>query len=461
MKKRAIALICALVLSALVVMGVGAYLKYEILKPLKLAQDKNIVELPFLLIADAGLRYDVQLALNGETETSGADLATEPTTVPATVPTTAPTTEQSTEPPTEPDTEPSTEPTFIPTEDPDDPNHTHSYSSTVVAPTCTEKGYTLYRCACGDEYHEDEVPAAGHSFDHTVVKPTCTEQGYTWHSCTVCAYGYADSQTNAKGHNYTTTVVEPTVEAEGYDLHICSVCGDSYRDNYTPKIGYETDSTEPPETEPDTGDKGYSYPNYDFSSGAVSDSWYDNVLFIGDSRTVGLRDYARSGNAEYFCSVGMSVFNFDERNCSDTNFPSQTLESLLGSRTYDKIFISLGINECGYSTSSLMKAYGELVDMVRSYQPDAKIILQGIMMVTSKYASGKSYFQPSHINSINDRIKGLSNGSDIFYIDVNEYFANADGYLYSDITGDGCHLYASYYKVWAQWISYAVGRLGI
>ena len=219
--------------------------------------------------------------------------------------------------------------------------------------------------------------------------------------------------------------------------------------------------TEPPATEPNNPPKSNKYPGHDFSSGAVSDGWYSDVLFIGDSRTVGLRDYARSGNADYFCTVGMSVFNYDDRTASDINFSKQTLDSLLSSRTYGKIFISLGINECGYSTGSLIKAYSKLVNRVRELQPGAKIILQGIITVTEKYAGGKDYFQPSHIQSINDRIKGLSNGSTVFYIDANPYFTDSRGYLYTDITGDGCHFSGKYYRVWAKWISFAVGKLGI
>ena len=222
----------------------------------------------------------------------------------------------------------------------------------------------------------------------------------------------------------------------------------------------ETDppeTTAPPATEPPKSTK---YPGHDFSGG-VSDSWYDDVLFIGDSRTVGLRDYARSGNADYFCTVGMSVFNYSDRTASDNDFSKQTLESLLSNRTYGKIFISLGINECGYSTSSLIKAYTKLVNRVRELQPNAKIILQGIITVTEKYANGKDYFSPKHINSINDKIKGLSNGSTTFYIDANPYFTDSRGYLYTDITGDGCHFSGKYYREWAKWISFAVGKLGI
>jgi lysophospholipase L1-like esterase len=202
-------------------------------------------------------------------------------------------------------------------------------------------------------------------------------------------------------------------------------------------------------------------PNADFSVGAVDPGWFDDVLFIGDSRTVGLRDYARSGKAEYFCSVGMSVFNFKSRTASDKNFTDQKLEKLLSSKTYGKIFISLGINECGYPLETLINAYTDLVEMVRSNQPDAKIIIQGIMSVSKSYSKNGASFTPSNINKINDKLRGLSDGSSIFYIDVNEFFADKDGYLLKEVSGDGCHPSGKYYGVWANWIAYAVGQLGI
>ena len=42
--------------------------------------------------------------------------------------------------------------------------HTHSYTPTVTAPTCTERGYITYTCQCGDCYIGDEITALGHDF---------------------------------------------------------------------------------------------------------------------------------------------------------------------------------------------------------------------------------------------------------------------------------------------------------
>lgn len=70
--------------------------------------------------------------------------------------------------------------------------HIHSYENTVVGPTCTEDGYTLCTCSCGDSYKAETVPAAGHSYESTVVDETYTEQGYTQYTCSVCDHTYQD-----------------------------------------------------------------------------------------------------------------------------------------------------------------------------------------------------------------------------------------------------------------------------
>ncbi len=42
--------------------------------------------------------------------------------------------------------------------------HVHEYSTEVVDPTCTEQGYILYTCSCGDSYVADYVDALGHEY---------------------------------------------------------------------------------------------------------------------------------------------------------------------------------------------------------------------------------------------------------------------------------------------------------
>ena len=41
----------------------------------------------------------------------------------------------------------------------------------------------------------------------------------------------------------------------------------------------------------------------------LEDSWFENMLVIGDSRIHGMRNYYRFGNAYYFTSIGMNIYN--------------------------------------------------------------------------------------------------------------------------------------------------------
>ena len=116
--------------------------------------------------------------------------------------------------------------------------------TTVVAPTCTEQGYTIYTCtACGDELKADFVPATGHSYEESVVAPTCEKDGYTNHVCSVCGDSYRDNYVDAAGHQYTLTVTAPTCTAAGYTTHLCSVCGHSYVDSIVPATGHSYEDT--------------------------------------------------------------------------------------------------------------------------------------------------------------------------------------------------------------------------
>ena len=93
--------------------------------------------------------------------------------------------------------------------------HAHTYTATVVKPTCDTPGYTTYVCkACGDSYTEP-TPAQGHKYAVAVVEPTCTADGYTLYACTACDNSYRDKVIPAFGHAYDDV----------YDA-TCNYCGE-------------------------------------------------------------------------------------------------------------------------------------------------------------------------------------------------------------------------------------------
>ena len=119
--------------------------------------------------------------------------------------------------------------------------HTHYYTATVTAPTCTAKGYTTHTCACGDSYVDTYTDALGHAWDNGKVtkQPTEAETGVKTFTCTRC--GETKTETIPKlthEHSYKAVVTAPTCTEKGYTTHTCA-CGDSYMDSYVLPLGHD------------------------------------------------------------------------------------------------------------------------------------------------------------------------------------------------------------------------------
>ena len=183
----------------------------------------------------------------------------------------------------------------------------------------------------------------------------------------------------------------------------------------------------------------------------ITESFFDHTLFIGDSKTDGMRMWGRLGEAEYFCGTSYSVFNLFSRKTSDVHFKEATLEEVLSSREYNQIYILLGYNECGYPYESLMDQYRYVVSRVHEAQPKAKIILHGIMHASARVAKKHSYYTVAHIEMMNDGLRQIAAETEgFYYVDCNEAFCDADGYLLSRVSSDGEHLTPEYTAQWAQ-----------
>ena len=163
-------------------------------------------------------------------------------------------------------------------------DHIAQFADTVVAPTCTEQGYTHHVCTvkgCTYAPVDDTFVSAT---DHTWVKtqtnpPTCTAQGTAFYKCSACgatrtekiaALGHdlsrcdlvpdatctqpgravgtcarcgvkIDEVIPAKGHDYSyksASSTEPTCTESGRYQGTCPVCGKDYNDAI-PALGHD------------------------------------------------------------------------------------------------------------------------------------------------------------------------------------------------------------------------------
>lgn len=180
--------------------------------------------------------------------------------------------------------------------------------------------------------------------------------------------------------------------------------------------------------------------------------YFDNTLFIGDSRTVGLSDYGNLGNAEVFADNGMSVYKIWNTTVTLRSGAKSKLENLLTTNKYDKVYVMLGINELGYNFEQTVEQFTQLIKDIQSMQPSALIFIEGNMHVTKIKGNSSKFFNNERINLFNQEISRLADNNKIFYLDVNEYFDDSEGNLKDEYTGDGTHVYGKYYAEWIKWI---------
>ena len=179
----------------------------------------------------------------------------------------------------------------------------------------------------------------------------------------------------------------------------------------------------------------------------------NDTLFVGDSRTVGIREYSGLKGADFFCSVGMNVFDVTGESLSVDGVGNVTLSQLLSKKQYSKVYIMLGINEVGYPHSSVVDKYSKVLDLIKEKQPNASIIIEANLHVSKSRSDSDKVVNNAAINDLNTKLSALADGSKVFYIDANTIFDDASGSLSSDMTSDGTHLYAKYYPTWVEWIS--------
>ena len=178
----------------------------------------------------------------------------------------------------------------------------------------------------------------------------------------------------------------------------------------------------------------------------------EDALFIGDSRTVGLMEYAGITGADFFCNVGMSVYNINKKPVSVPNVGKVSFTELISNKKYGKIYIMLGVNEVGYETKTTLSKYSELISLIRQSQPNAAVFIEANLHVAKSRSESDKTVNNAAIDNLNAELKKLADGKTVFYLDANTVFDDGTGNLAADKTADGTHFYAKYYAEWGRWI---------
>ena len=186
----------------------------------------------------------------------------------------------------------------------------------------------------------------------------------------------------------------------------------------------------------------------------VERAYFDDALFIGDSRMVGMSEYSGLDQATYYAEVGLTIYSlFDKPIALLSDGSMGTLEQALTEQQFGKIYLMVGINELGTGTRErFLETYAAAVERIKALQPNAILFLQGILYVTEERSATDDYINNPNIQLRNQDISTLADQRRIFYIDVNEIYSDGNGNLSQEYTFDNAHLKASCYEKWVSFL---------
>lgn len=181
-------------------------------------------------------------------------------------------------------------------------DHIAAFTDTVVAPTCTEQGYTHHVCTVKgcpyDAVDDTFVEAAGHKWAlTTTLPPTCTEKGTQFYKCSVC--GATRTEKIAPlGHDLSRCDLKPaaTCTQPGRAVGTCARCGVQI-DEVIPAKGHDYSYKSASSTEPTCTESGHyqgtcprCYQDYNDTIPALGHDWGEWVTTIEPTvSTVGYR----------------------------------------------------------------------------------------------------------------------------------------------------------------------------
>lgn len=182
---------------------------------------------------------------------------------------------------------------------------------------------------------------------------------------------------------------------------------------------------------------------YVWNEEIVDDSYFEDALFIGDSRLLFFSHHKFLRGAIWYCKESFGVFDGIDVPMWIDFVGKKSIKDLLLEHNFGKIYINLGINYLDKDINLHKEAFENFINEIRLYNPNSIIyILSNIHMTKEKQK--KPFLTNERIDEVNDFLKSFESDN-IFYIDITSIYDDSEHNLKSEYSYDGLHIYEKYY----------------
>lgn len=187
--------------------------------------------------------------------------------------------------------------------------------------------------------------------------------------------------------------------------------------------------------------------------GEVPEDFFENTLFIGDSRTVGLMEYGNIQGAHFFATSGLCIYDLDDTAIDIPGVGKVTILELLAKHNYSRIYLMMGINELGADIDYTGNLYREFITKIMELQPDTQLVICGNLHVTKGRSDSDTIYNNANIDRLNSHLKEIAQEKHLKYIDSNSIFDDETNSLSEAYTNDRTHPLGVNYQRWVVWLA--------
>lgn len=184
----------------------------------------------------------------------------------------------------------------------------------------------------------------------------------------------------------------------------------------------------------------------------VDMSYFEDALFIGDSRMQGLGMYSNIP-ATFYAATAFQLFNFRTANIVQTPNGKVPILTAIPFDAFTKIYIKVGLNELGCaSETKFIEDYQELITGLRMMEPRAIIYVHAVLPVTAAKSATDKFHNNPNIIKRNELLKNFADANKCYFVDVKDAVADETGALIKGSAPDGIHMYGKYMGPWVEYL---------
>jgi len=196
-------------------------------------------------------------------------------------------------------------------------------------------------------------------------------------------------------------------------------------------------------------------------SDPVAISYFNDVIFLGDSLADGFKVYNKSLSLNDSTAVYLTQKSTSPRTFLQPGVKIDAGEGLVDvwpvieQRQPGKMYITLGTNALmGMTPQDFMASYEQLIDKIRRATPNTVIYVTTITPTTYRTSIQKPQLSFDRIYEANQLIAQMCRNKGLGLINLYDVLKDDSGYLRCEIArGDGYHLTPTGYQ---QWLDYLI-----